>query len=442
MPLFSHSRRRRMAEWWREVHWYFVGALALAALVLGIIGFHQWYATHGVTGTTFWDAFYKGLQLFTLESGSADAPVPAMLDAARFMALVAALYGAGAAVLAVFGERLARLRLRRAKGHAVVCGLGDRGLHLAERLLDQGRRVAVIDRDQQAPFLDRVQMAGATAVVGDASSSGTLAKARAHRAAQVFAVCPDDGTNAEIAVRLMELARAEKPKPPVTVVAHIGDTELCRLLREQAALGDGVPGVVLRFFSVPESGAQAMLGAVPPAALHEGGTPHIVVIGLGKLGRSLVAGAARAWRQTRPPGLALPRVTMIDQSAEAKAALLRLRFPEIETVCTLLPLTMPKNDPELERGAYLCDPTGRLDVDAVYVCPDDDVHSLAAALIVQRHTRQAAVPIAVRMTRRGGLATLLEGRAGSAFARLHAVSMLESTCDPQSLVGDQVPARA
>jgi hypothetical protein len=431
-----------MAEWWREVHWYFVGALALAALVLGIIGFHQWYAIHGVTGTTFLDALYKGLQLFTLESGSADAPVPATLDAARFMALIAALYGAGAAVLAVFGERLARLRLHRAKGHAVVCGLGDRGLHLAERLLDQGRRVAVIDRDQQAPFLDRVQMAGATAVVGDASSSGTLARARAHRAAQVFAVCPDDGINAEIAVRLMELTRAEKPKPPVAVVAHIGDTELCQLLREQAALGDGMPGVVLRFFSVPESGAQAMLEAVPPAALEEGRPPHIVVIGLGKLGRSLVIEAAHIWSRTLTPGPSLPRVTMIDQSAEAKAALLRLRFPEIDRVCTLLPLTMTKNDPELERGAYLYDAAGKHDIDAAYVCPDDDVHSLVAALMLQRHTRQAAVPIAVRMTRRGGLATLLEGPAGSAFAHLHAVSMLESACDPQSLLGSQAPGQA
>ncbi|HZL07440.1 MAG TPA: hypothetical protein VFE45_18830, partial [Coriobacteriia bacterium] len=59
------SRRRRAAEWWRDAQWYFLGGLAIAAFVLGIAGFQQWYQAHGVEGTTFWDAAYKSLQLFT-----------------------------------------------------------------------------------------------------------------------------------------------------------------------------------------------------------------------------------------------------------------------------------------------------------------------------------------------------------------------------------------
>ncbi|MFH1330134.1 MAG: NAD-binding protein [Actinomycetota bacterium] len=435
MAVPQHSRRRQIAQWWGDVHLYFLAGMALTALLLGTVGFRQWYAAQGATGATLWDALYKAMQLFTLESGSAEVPVPPLLNLARFLALFTALYGAGAALVAVFGERFARLRLRWAKGHAIVCGLGDRGLHLTERLDPRHRRVAVIERDEHAPLLDRARAAGAVPVIGDAANPAVLRRARAHRAAQVFAVCPEAGANAEIAVALMKLVGEAGTGPPVVVVTHIDDTELCELLREQAALGEGHRRVVLNFFNVPEGGARAMLLAVPPHALHEGGAPHIVVVGLGKLGRSLVMAAARHWLQNRPPGPPLPRVTMIDQSAQAKAELLRVRFPQIDAACTLLPLTLPKNAAEFERGDYLRDAVGKLNVDAVYVCPDDDVHSLAAALTIQHHTRGSGVPIAVRMTREGGLATLLETGGAGAFADLRGVGVLDAACDPEALAG-------
>jgi hypothetical protein len=410
--------------------------VALAAFLLGIAGFLQWYEAHGVEGATFWDAAYKSLQLFTLESGSADTPVPPLLNVARFLAIFAALYGATAAVLAVFGEQLRRFFLRRRSGFAVVCGLGDRGLHITEELLKRGDRVAVIDRDEHAPLLERARAAGAVVVIGDATDASVLRKVRADRAKYVVAVCPEDGDNAEIAVRLAQVVGERSPGRVVTAVTHIYDTELCELLREQAELGATPAGVNLHFFNVPESGAQAMLDAVPPVAIRKDRTPHIVVVGVGKLGRSLIVKAAQGWLREPGPGSSRPRVTLIDQSAAAKAELLRVRLPAIDDVCTLIPLTMPKNAPEFERGDFLYDSSGVLDVDAVYVCPDDDVHSAAAALMIQRHTRGSGIPIAVRMTRKGGLAAFLLSRDEGGLADVRAVGVLDYACDPASLLND------
>lgn len=433
-----HRRRTRLAEWWGEVHWYVLAGLAAAAFILGIIGFRQWYADHGVTGTSIWDAIYRSLQLFTLESGSAEAPVPLSLNIARFLAVIAAVYGAAAAVLAVFGERMARLRIRRAKGHAVVCGLGERGLHIAEDLRREGHRVAVVERDPDAPLLDRVRAAGAVVIVGDATDPATLRKARTDRAAHVIAVCPEDGDNAEITVRVRELAASAPAGPPVTVIAHIDDTELCMLLRERTS-GDRNSRVRLRFFSVPESGARAMLDAVPPVPRTADRRLHIVVVGIGKLGRSLVSMATEHWLASGETDSLRPRVTLIDQNAAAKADLLRIRVPRIDEVCELVPLTMAKNAPGFERGAFLYAADGTLDVDAVYVCPDDDVHSVAAALTIQRHTRDAGVPIAVRMTREGGLAALLADTPTDAFSDIRAVGVLDRACGAGSLLRDERP---
>ena len=439
------GRRSRFREWWGEYHWGIVAGLAVAALVLGIIGFRQWYSAHSTAGGTPWDWVYKAMQLFTLESGSADPPVPLLLNLGRFLALIAAIYGAAAAAVAVFGERVRRVFLRRASGHAIVCGLGDRGLHLTQQLLrqDRKRRVAVIEQDDEAPLLDRARTAGAVIVIGDASDAAVLRKVNAHKAACLFAVCPEDGKNAEIVVQLEKLVRAAPPKSGIKAVVHIYDTELCNLLREQVKLGDWPRELKLSFFNVPERGARAMLDAVP-AALRPDAAPHIVVVGLGKLGRSLVTQVAQDWRTARTLGSPLPRVTMIDLAAETKTELLRIRFPQvvrdpeaqIDRVCTLDPLTLPKNAPEFEDGDYLRDAAGALDVDAVYVCPDDDVHSLAAALVIQRHTRGAHVPIAVRMTREGGLARLLGTGGESAFTDLRPVGVLDHACDPTALLAE------
>jgi fermentation-respiration switch protein FrsA (DUF1100 family) len=436
----KRRRRTRFAEWWAEVHLYVLAGVALAAFALGIVGFREWYAGHGTADATLWDSVYKALQLFTLESGSADTPVPVTLNVARYLALVAALYGATAAVLAVFGEHLARFRLSRASGHAVVCGLGDRGLHVAEQLLREGHRVAVVERDEHAPLLDRVRAAGAVAIIGDATSPAILKKARADRTAYVIAVCPEDGDNAEIAVRLQELCGERSRSTPVTVIAHIYDTELCTLLRERTDERGAAGGVRLRFFNVPESGARAMLDAVPPVSRREGQRPHIVIVGMGKLGRSLAVAAARQWLETRGTSAGRVRLTMVDQSAADKADLLRIRFPRIDEACELVPLTLPKNAPAFERGEFLRDVAGAIDVDAVYVCPDDDVHSLASALTIQRHTRDSGVPIAVRMTREGGLATLLVGEQADAFADLRAVGVLDYACGTRSLLAEESTA--
>ncbi|HZL04215.1 MAG TPA: hypothetical protein VFE45_02125, partial [Coriobacteriia bacterium] len=161
-----------------------------------------------------------------------------------------------------------------------------------------------------------------------------------------------------------------------------------------------------------------------------------VVVGCGKLGRSLVMQAGQRWLAARVPGSPRVRVTLIDQAAKAKRELLRTRLPGIDEVCKLVPLEMPKNAPEFEEGGFLYNAAGALDVDAVYVCPDDDVHSLVFALNIERHTRGAQIPIAVRMTRAGGLASLLLSQAEGSFADLRAVGVLDYACELKSLLGE------
>lgn len=424
--------RRRLRERWLAVQWYVVGGLVAVTVMLGVAGFSEWFVLHGVRDATLLDALYKSLQLFTLESGSADPPVPLTLEIARFLAGAVTVLGAVVAGLAIFGERLARWRIARTSGHAVVCGLGERGLHIARGLAGSGR-VAVIERDDHNPFADQARDAGAVIFFGDATDSSVLRRAGAHNAGLVVMVCAEDGENAEIAVRLRELVAAcDIDGGSVRAVAHIDDTELCELLREQVCGADEDRRLEIAFLNVAEKGAEAMLAAVEPPAAGADEVPHVVVVGLGKLGRSLVLRIARDHWRPGPLMAKRPRITLIDSSAEAKAQLLRVRFPALDRVCELDVRQMGKNDAEFERGEFLYE-DGEVSVDAVYICPDDDVHALVGALAILRHTRGHGVPIAVRMRTSAGLASLIGGTPGEAFADLRPVGVLDAACDPEEL---------
>src|SRR5689334_17782183 len=73
--------------------WVLVSALAAAALVLGTLGFRLHHQASD-TRSTWWDALYLSLQLFTMNSGAVSGPVEWQLEIARFLAPVVA---AGAA---------------------------------------------------------------------------------------------------------------------------------------------------------------------------------------------------------------------------------------------------------------------------------------------------------------------------------------------------------
>ena len=91
----------------------------------------------------------------------------------------------------------------------------------------------------------------------------------------------------------MQVAALARPggKDKVTVIAHVYDTKLCDLLRDQVAFGDKLSGIHLVFFNIPESGAHALLKEVPPRTGSESRPPHLVVIGLGDAYGDLVEGA-------------------------------------------------------------------------------------------------------------------------------------------------------
>jgi voltage-gated potassium channel Kch len=424
---------------WR---WTIVGVCALAAFVLGWVGFIQ-RSRLAVDGRSAWDALYLALQLFTMESGSITTPVPAALGVARFLAPAVTVSAAAVAALVLLRSTLEGLRPRRWRGHAIVCGLGQRGVRIVEELLKGGYKVAAIELDDENARAPGIREAGCSVLVGDATDPVVLCKAGIGQAAYLVAVCSEDEVNAEIAIRARTARRSSgEPSHPLEIVSQIYDTELKQHL--QRLLGGGLlsaekEAVAVRFFNVPEKGAEEMLRQVPPVAPKGADrAPNIVVVGLGKFGRCVVEQAARQWDEMKRSGRlrGTPAVIVVDSRATDKAKTLQRRLISmgLAGVCVISPLDYAKTAAELETGEFLRrNERGEVCEDAIYICPDDDVHACVLALALRAHTRRVGVPIAVRMTEEAGLATLLREDASPDAAQVKPIDVLGSTCSLDAL---------
>jgi TrkA-N domain len=433
-PARKNLWRDRLQPVWEDVEWFVVGALAATALALGYVGFRN----QPGDAASWIDHAYHSLQLWWLEYGSVTPPASWQLDVARLLAPAVVLYVAGRAVFAIFREQL-RLLWPTGKERVLICGLGRQGWLLARAFQARNYRVAMIEQNEENNWIKACRDRGIPVVVGDATDPTRLRKARLHKATYLIAVCGEDGTNADVAVRARKLFDQRRfRRGRLTAYAHVVDLELCRLLRARVtrAEPESKGSSKLRLFSIYESGARKWLNEHPPFPPSDGdGRPHLLVVGVGQLGRSLVVEAATDWLERHRDGGERPRITLVDRVAERRRASIVLSHPELGEL--LVPEEVDVTSPEFEAGKFLFDGEGRCDATMIYVCLDDDVRGVAAALTLLEHVRKHRVPIVVRTTEEAGLAGLLkhERATGDDFELLESFPLLDRACAPEELLG-------
>ncbi len=422
---------------------YLLGILWVAGIILGVIGFSQSAAIHNQQ-ITIWDALFQTIQLISLNSGDVIGPVPLALQLARFMIPILTAAAAINALLGIFRQEVDVFRLRFIRNHVIVCGLSRKGALLAESLRAAGNNVVVIELDEENDWIDSSRQHGAIVLPGDATDLMLLRKAGLPQARGLIAVCDDDGINAEIALRAQELFQGRKGGP-FTCLAHIVVPPLYTLLQEHGVTLQSVQSDSFRLelFNVFERGARRMLLEYPAwnqARRSDGPAPHILVIGLGLMGESLVRRAAWDWWNSAPHPQERLSITIIDWKAEAKVTSLKYRIPQLTNACRLIPAQIDIRSPEFERAAFLSDDEGHLCIDAVYILVDDDALSLGAGMALLNHMAGRDVPIVVRMAEEGGLARLLNDRKDhqDKYHNLFVFGLLDRICTPELLTSTRL----
>jgi hypothetical protein len=192
------------------------------------------------------------------------------------------------AVAKLFGESWQNLRLLRYRRHHIVCGLGRIGWQLVQDLLDQGKRVVVIEKDPANPLGADARRLGAIVIIGDATDDEMLAHARLKKADAVYIATGSDETNIATAYDL--LTPAQPPAAPDTPAGlpkcyvHIVDPALTEKVRGNSAL-PVAPFNVMRNTGLNLIVKHLTPMPVRPRERHE--VALYVLVGFGEMGRSL-----------------------------------------------------------------------------------------------------------------------------------------------------------
>lgn len=431
--VFKKYRRNYVAELWFDYRFLVFAIICILSFYLGYAGLKKYYAASGEKQSVF-DIVYLTLQLFVMQSGAPTGAKPWELEMARFLAPAVTLLTAAEAMFVIFYEKIQRFFLKFMDDHIIICGLGRKGWLMAREFVDRGERVLVIEEDENNSLLEPCRNLGMTTVTGNALDAELLKRARIDRAKYLIAML-DDGANAEIAVTAYELAD-EKRESILTCFVHVIDPALCSLLREREIMTEKVDAFRLEFFNIFDNGTRALLKEHPPFSDGKiSRAPHVLIVGLGHMGESILTQTARLWRYRSTQDGGRIGMTVVDKIADAKVALLLQRYPQISKYCDITPVSLEIGMPEFHCANFLenekCGP-----VSIIYICIDNDALALTTALALFRRTRERETPIVIRMTHETGFARILRGVESNRgdFDNIYSFGLLERTCNPECLL--------
>lgn len=428
----------RGRRWWSDYHWPVLLFFGLAALILGFIGFTKNGLQTGESRSVL-DNLYLTLGLISLNSGAVPPPVSWELQLARFLVPAIAAYTAILALAAIFTQQSQQVRLWFMRDHVIICGLGRKGVRLARQFTERGMGVVVLEADEGNDWVEAARAWGAVVLHGDARDPELLHKARLNRAAHLVSVSGDDGVNAEVAVLAENLSRTRQDGA-MTCSIHIVDPQLWYLLRERELDVATDSHFRLELFNIFDRGASLLLQNYSPWAHQQGELScdlHLVLIGLGKLGQSLVTQAASRWWERFGKTDQRLRFSIIDLYAAQKVETLCVRHPNLTDVCDLDPLQMDVRSADFQRADFLFYEDGSCIADAIYICMDNDSLGLHTGLTLHRKVRDQDIPVIIRMVEDAGLALLFQEndhQDNRTYKNLSVFPLLDQTCTPELIL--------
>jgi Trk K+ transport system NAD-binding subunit len=126
-------------------------------------------------------------------------------------------------------ESLGRQRITGLRGHVIVIGLGTVGTRVIQQLVDAGREVVAVDKDEGNRRLGQLRALGVPVIIADATLPQTLAAASLGNAAAVAVVTSDDLANLETGLAVRDQLGERWSSVPV--VLRMFDSPFARSVR-------------------------------------------------------------------------------------------------------------------------------------------------------------------------------------------------------------------
>lgn len=411
--------------------------LAVATLVLGTIGLAQYEEGEFNGALPLLGPAYGALQMLLLNTPNFERPVNGWLEAGRWCGAAFLLWTAAIIVWKRLRQSELRLWLKRLRDHYVICGFGQKGLEIAHSLLRREPRaqIVVIDPQPDPHLLASLGSSGVFAIPEDATHASSLRRARIEHAREVFIVSPTDDSNVAIAGAVRRRLSAPR-QPPAFCHVHLSDIDLRdSLQRWNTSPTHAGCGCEMHFFDVLDNEARRILAEQPldetgvrPESLDQ---VHMVLLGFGRLARSLVLRALKMGHFANARRL---RVSIVTRQPDLDSERFYFRYPALAP-------NAPGRDflgsvefcpgeaqsfATRERVLRWAEETNTRF--HLFLCLDEDARAIEVALRLRiALAERGAGPLLVRVQSREALTPMLPAD-NDAAARILPFGMVEDTC--------------
>lgn len=468
---YLKNKRKKSLIWkiqhfFKEYSWIVLLSLFIIALISGIWGFAIAFDAMGKT-QGFNNIFYYTLQLFTLQSGMDVVVNNYQLEAARFLAAIFTFYTLFF-ILWILLEHMQKIVIRLTRGHIVICGLGYLGPAIARRFIDS-KRVVIIEKDPHNQDLEIWQDEGAIIFQGDATREEILRKAHIERASDIFIVTGNDEINVEILVKstqIIEGLSAQKPryfgktwswlarthkklslllvkhgilsriyKQETRCHVHIVDRDLNDLLLQANLMVDSHNKLLkMDFFNLYQIAGCCILKRHPPFTdvRPDAPPPHILVIGTGRMGESVIVKTAKKWRKSGSKSKQI-LVSCISNDAAKKGEYYQWKYQSLKNYCDLKAIDLDVKSLDFKKGSFIEPVMERGPVSLVYICIDNISVGMTAALTLAQFPDFKNVRIVVRSTYCGSAVEIFRelesrSRASGFFSNIIPFPIVDDDC--------------
>ena len=367
-----HNKTNRFIQWLKYNEFRLIGLTFLLSVILGYIGFHQYYerAHEDVNALQL---LYLSFQLLVMESGAVDRPdlVPVALHIARWLAPAVLAYAVFKTIFSVLSKEIYSLKLRNYKEHVIICGLGEKGQRLADSFYERGDKIVIIEKDSHNNLINHNKSRGIVVLNGNALDTTILKKVRVNQAKYLIAVTGNDTANVELLTLVREIKNKRPHNVFLTCFAHIQDSKLKSLLYDNDLFYETHDNYDARIFNIYDNIARIALKNYAPDKYckvidKSDPPPHILILGCGNLGEAILMQIARVAHYINDKRTIL---TVIDEKAKEYRSKLRIRIPKIREICNV---RFIEKDPELLTRTFLTKLQSKQPFSIIYYCLEND----------------------------------------------------------------------
>ena len=297
----------------RKIKWLFP-LFILITLGLGMIGFYQYDVLNGTTPFLL-SNFYSSIQLFIMESGGVEGPLPLTLQITRFLAPSLTAGGIFIALWEPFNQSYHLLKIRFWKNHIIICGLSRKAeLLILDHLKQDGAksRIVVIEPNAEHGSISHMRKKGVVVLEGNAVDEDMLHKANILKAKVLLALTNDERINIHVAQKATHIYNQFPavlvPNNILQVVLHIDDFYTMNVFKEfhekavpdNVAFRQGGSKMDYHVFSIYQLAAIFMIDNFSPdkyVSLNDAEDPaaHLLIMGDNLAAQYLILEAAQMY---------------------------------------------------------------------------------------------------------------------------------------------------